>query len=154
MAKWKKVKLEEYIDQIRGVSYSSKDVSNVETDTHVAILRANNIQDDGLNFTDLVYVDKRKIKENQYIKKGDILICASSGSKNLVGKAAQSNKDLEMSFGAFCKVVRTQKIYAPYLGYYFKSRKYRSLISNLSAGANINNMSLLQNSPFVEKENK
>ena len=34
------------------------------------------------------------IPKKQIMKNGDILICASSGSKNLVGKAAQANYDL------------------------------------------------------------
>jgi type I restriction enzyme S subunit len=138
--KWKKVNLGDYIMQVRGVSYKAKDVSNTEKEGYVAILRANNIQDDGLNLSDLIYVEKSKVTNQQFIKAGDILICASSGSKHLVGKAAQAKKDLNMSFGAFCKVVRTDKLYTPYLGYFFKSQYYRRKISDLSAGANINNI--------------
>lgn len=135
-----KVRLGDYVTQIRGVSYKPKDISNTQTEKHTPILRAHNIQDEGLNFEELVYVDKTKINEQQYIRKGDILICASSGSKSLVGKAAQATQDLNLSFGAFCKVIRPRNIHASYLGYYFKSKKYRRIISDLSAGANINNL--------------
>ena len=140
MSKWKRVKLGDYICQVRGVSYSPKDASEVPENSHRPILRAHNIQDDGINFDNLVFVNSGRIKEVQYIRKGDIIICASSGSKNLVGKAVQANKDMPISFGAFCKVVRTKKIYPPYLGTFFKSKKYRQTISTLSAGANINNI--------------
>ena len=74
------------------------------------------------------------------MKKGDILICASSGSKQLVGKAASVNFDVECTFGAFCKVVRPCEGFSDYLGVYFQSDIYRRRISELSLGANINNI--------------
>ena len=133
-------RLGDYIEQIRGVSYKPEDVCTAQDKNSVAILRANNIQDDGLNFDDLIYVKKSKVSVTQYIKAGDIVVCASSGSKNLVGKAAIANKDMEISFGAFCKVVRPKKLMPSYVGYYFQSPKYRNKISELAGGANINNI--------------
>jgi len=134
------VRLGNLITQLRGVSYSPKDTSDVACQGYTPILRANNIQDDGLNFDNLVYVKNNKISNNQLLKKGDIVICASSGSKNLVGKAAQVIADTNVSFGAFCKVVRPENIYYAYLGNYFKGKGYRRIISDLSAGININNI--------------
>ena len=133
-------RLGDYIEQIRGVSYKPDDICSQGEENAVAILRANNIQDDGLNFDDLVYVKKSKVSNNQFIKAGDIVVCASSGSKNLVGKASIAKVDLAMSFGAFCKVVRATKVLPEYLGYYFQSPTYRSKISDLAGGANINNI--------------
>jgi len=103
-------------------------------------LRANNIQDEGLNFDDLVYVDKKKVSSEQLLRKGDILVCSSSGSKNLVGKAAVVNEDLPIAFGAFCKVIRVLTMDAAFVGQYFRSPRYRREISAASAGANINNI--------------
>lgn len=68
------------------------------------------------------------------------MVCTSSGSKELVGKAAYVREDLQMTFGAFCKVVRPQKIRSDYLGHFFNSPNYRQKISDSSAGANINNI--------------
>lgn len=133
-------KLGNYIEQIRGVSYKPEDVCASTDVDAVAILRANNIQDDGLIFDDLVYVKKDKVSAKQYIQKGDIVVCASSGSKNLVGKAAIVNEDMEISFGAFCKVIRPKKLMPSYIGHYFQSPKYRNKISELAGGANINNI--------------
>jgi len=133
-------KLKEYIEQIRGVSYKPEDVCASTDADAVAILRANNIQYDGLAFDDIVYVKKDKVSIKQYIQKGDIVVCASSGSKNLVGKAAMATENLSMAFGAFCKVVRPKKLMPRYIGYFFQSPKYRSKISELSGGANINNI--------------
>lgn len=133
-------RLGDFITQIRGVSYKPEDVYNELTEESVPILRANNIQDDGLNFDDLIYINKQKISSQQMIKRGDIIICTSSGSKNLVGKAAIAKEDLSMSFGAFCKVVRTNKYRHEYLGYFFQSSSYRNKICELAGGANINNI--------------
>ncbi|WP_455655431.1 restriction endonuclease subunit S [Phascolarctobacterium sp.] len=141
MGKWEKVKLGNHISQLRGVSYRPDEVSNIETSIHMPIIRAHNIQMEGLNTNNLVFVDKNRIKEHQYIKQDDIIICASSGSKELVGKAAQAKKNMRASFGAFCKVVRAKDtINAKYLKHYFLSTEYRYVISHLSEGANINNL--------------
>ena len=133
-------RLGDYIEQIRGVSYKPEDVCSSTDIDAVAILRANNIQDDELIFDDLVYVKNSKVHEKQYIQKGDIVVCASSGSKGLVGKAAIATEDMYISFGAFCKVVRPKKLSPSYVGHYFQSPKYRSTISELAGGANINNI--------------
>lgn len=129
-----------YIEQIRGVSYKPSDVYDVKNEESKAILRANNIQNNHANFDDLVFIDKNKISQDQYLKKGDILVCASSGSKNLVGKACLIKEDLDMAFGAFCKVIRTKKLEPRFLGHYFNSDVYRTTISNQAIGANINNI--------------
>lgn len=141
MGKWEMVRLGDYIEQIRGVSYKPEDSSETPANTHMPVLRAHNIQDVGLNSANMIYVDKRKIKPVQHIKKGDIVICASSGSKDLVGKAAQAKESMNASFGAFCKVVRPKStVESTYLNHYFSSPFYRKRISELSSGANINNL--------------
>ncbi len=141
MTKWQKVKLGDYITQVRGVSYTPSDVTDNECKGYLPILRANNIYENSLVMSDLVYVKHNKIADIQCLKRGDILVCASSGSKSLVGKAAQAKESYRCSFGAFCKVVRPgEKISAAYLGAYFCSPTYRRIISHLSAGANINNI--------------
>ena len=141
MSKWEMVRLGDYVEQIRGVSYKPKDVSDMEDDEHIPLLRAHNIQPEGLNFKDLVFVNKNRVKNPQYIKKGDIVVCASSGSKELVGKAAQAAQDMNTAFGAFCKVVRPKnKINSIFLKHYFSSPSYKYAILEVSAGANIYNL--------------
>lgn len=133
-------RLGDYIEQIRGVSYKPTDLRDFQDENSVLLLRANNIQDGNLNLDDVIYVSKNKIAEKQYLKKGDILICTSSGSKELVGKAAYVKQDIPISFGAFCKVVRPKTECKKYIGHFFQSPYYRRSISDLSAGANINNI--------------
>lgn len=132
--------IKDYAEQIRGVSYKPDDLHTILNTGSITLLRANNIDDGVLNLDDVVYVDRSRVKENQKLKKGDVLICTSSGSKNLVGKAAYIPDDLDMTFGAFCKVVRPHDINTSFFQYFFQSPSYRQRISDLSAGANINNI--------------
>lgn len=136
-----KKKLKDICTQVRGVSYKPSDLR--DENSGLPILRANNIQDTGIVFDELVYVDSSKVHSEQYLLTDDIVICASSGSKNLVGKAASYKSDLSASFGAFCKVVRinnSDDLCKAYIQQYFQSKIYRNAISESSAGANINNI--------------
>ena len=135
-----KHKIKSYIKQIRGVSYKPDDLCDVLDNSSVILLRANNIEDGIINFDSIQYVSKSKVSSEQYLKKGDILICASSGSKNLVGKAASFDFDIECTFGAFCKVIRPKDGYSQYLSVFFQSQSYRQKISEFAIGANINNI--------------
>ena len=127
--------------QIRGVSYKPEDLHETLDDSSIILLRANNIDEGKINFDDVVFIDRKKVSNEQLLQKGDILICASSGSKNLVGKAAMINFDQKVTFGAFCKVVRPYCFQdADYLSMFFQSPIYRREISSASIGANINNI--------------
>ena len=135
-----KIKIKKLIKQVRGVAYKPDDVHSKLDENAVMLLRANNIDGGEINFDDVVYVDKSKVSRAQYLKKGDILICGSSGSKNLVGKAATFQVNTECTFGAFCKVVRPNDGKSKLLDVFFQSPIYRERISQLSLGANINNI--------------
>jgi restriction endonuclease S subunit len=137
---WKWKRLGDICDQIRGVSYKPDESSSSPQKGYIPLYRAHNIQESGLNKNELVYADSSKISPQQYIKNGDIVICASSGSKDLVGKAAQADEDSQFSFGAFCKVVRPKDVDKKYLGCFFKGNEYRQSISSVSVGTNINNI--------------
>ncbi len=82
------------------------------------------------------------MSSQQLLRPGDIVIAASSGSLDVVGKAAQVEYQWQGSFGAFCKVVRptSDRIDPRYLHHYFQSSGYRRKVSSLAAGANINNL--------------
>ena len=136
------IKMSEIVTQVRGVSYGPNDAILVPTENYIPILRAGNIQEGKLLFDDLIYIKKARVTEKQLIRAGDIVVAASSGSKDIVGKAAFASCDFAGAFGAFCKVVRPNaaKIEPKYLGHYFSSKVYRDTISHLSAGANINNI--------------
>ncbi|CAD9197069.1 restriction endonuclease subunit S [Acinetobacter bohemicus] len=136
------VKIRDISTQIRGVSYSKSDAISNMQDGYLPVLRANNIQEQGLFLDDFVYVPESKISEKQRILAGDVIIAASSGSISLVGKAASAKEDIKAGFGAFCKILRpnTKLVDPRYFANYFQTQKYRQIISNLAAGANINNL--------------
>jgi len=134
-------RLGEKITQIRGISYKPNDISATPLTDYVPILKANNIQEEGIVTNDLIYIHKSKVRPEQFIKKGDLLLAASSGSKEIVGKNIYFESDFEGSFGAFCKLVRPkQNINARYLATFFKSVPYKRHIRRLLSGALINNL--------------
>jgi len=137
---WKWATLGDVATLLRGVNYKKNDASKEPEAGKLPVLRANNIGQ-GLNFNDLVYVPERLIKDEQHIKKGDIIIAMSSGSKHLVGKAAQANDDFNGGYGAFCANLRvTSDIESKYVAYYYSSQDNRRRLSASSKGSNINNL--------------
>ncbi len=131
----------ELAEQVRGVSYGKQDASDSPQTGYLPVLRAGNITDDGLVFDDLVFVPAERISEKQKIRRHDVVIAASSGSLEVVGKAAPALQDFDGGFGAFCKVLRPSKKVNPnYFSHFFKTRYYRQRVSALAAGANINNL--------------
>ncbi len=125
---------------IRGVSYDKSVVSTSEREGFIPILRANNIQKD-LILNDLVCVPNDFVKEEQMIRKGDIVLAMSSGSKDLVGKSAQADKDINAAFGTFCGLIRAKEnIDSKFLGLYFQTQEYRNFVSYQSQGVNICNL--------------
>ena len=134
--------LKKYIEQIRGVSYKPKDLHPEKDDRSTVLLRANNITYGQINFEEVQYVDNSKVSENQIIRSGDILMCASSGSLEHVGKAALCKENtFGMTFGAFCKLIRCKGTLLPgYVASYFGSDECRESIMSLANGSNINNL--------------
>ena len=134
-------RLGDKINQVRGISYKPNDISAIPMTDYVPILKANNIQEEGIDTSDLIYIHRSKVKPEQFIKKGDLLLAASSGSKEIVGKNIYFESDFEGSFGAFCKIVRPKKNINPrYLATFFKSVPYKRHIRKLLSGALINNL--------------
>jgi len=131
----------ELAEQIRGVSYGKEDVSPIPQPGYMPVLRAGNITDEGLVFNDLVFVPAERISAIQRIRQHDVLIVASSGSLDAVGRAAPALADYEGGFGAFCKVLRPgPRVDPDYFAHFFKTRDYRRRVSALAAGININNL--------------
>ena len=107
-----------------GLTYKPTEVK----ETGTIVLRSCNIKNGKINFADLVRV-QADIRENQYIYKNDILICARNGSQSLVGKCAiMQDLPEAASFGAFMAVFRS--ICNQYVYYYFNTSLFRSSFSN------------------------
>lgn len=130
-----------YIEQVRGVSYKPKDLGSELDDQHITLLRANNVNGGKINFDEVQFVDKGKVSDAQVIRDGDILMCASSGSLEHVGKAALCRLTGEYTFGAFCKIIRpTGGLRSEYIVSYMTGHEYRHIIMELAQGSNINNL--------------
>jgi type I restriction enzyme S subunit len=138
---WVTAALASLVEKLRGVSYSRGEALAKHSLGYVPIVRANNIQDDHLVFDELVWVPGSRVKRAQMLRRGDIVVAMSSGSKTVVGKTAQVFEDWEGAFGAFCGVLRPRpELDSKYLGLFLRSRSYRTRISELAAGTNINNL--------------
>jgi type I restriction enzyme, S subunit len=126
---------------VRGVGYKPDDLG-LDDEDHVPVLRANNLQHSRIVFDDLKFVHKKNIHEIQYLRNGDIVICMSNGSKDLVGKTAVfSTNEKEFSFGSFCGCFRaTDEKYSDIAKYLFQTKSYRSQIKYLLTGSTINNL--------------
>jgi type I restriction enzyme S subunit len=128
-------------EQVRGVSYDKQDATSTPRPGFLPILRAGNITDDGLVFDDLVFVPADRIADKQKIRRNDVIIAASSGSLDVVGKAARALDNYDGGFGAFCKVLRPGPDVEPsYFAHFFRTPDYRRRVSALAAGVNINNL--------------
>ena len=90
---------------------------------------------------DLVFVPAERVAEEQLLRSNDVLIATSSGSLDVVGKAARVQDDMLVGFGAFCKVLRPGSEVDPtFFAAFFSTQYYRRRVSELAAGININNL--------------
>jgi type I restriction enzyme, S subunit len=139
---WVEIPLGEVTHLIRGVSYPKAEASPHPRAGYAPLLRATNIRAEGLVLeANLIYVPQKYIKTEQRLQVGDVLVCMSSGSEELVGKAAQLTGDWPGSCGVFCTIARFKPgVEAAFAGYFFRSDSYRRLIRARVSGVNINNL--------------
>ena len=117
---WPVKKLEEIASSKIGLTYKPADVS----DDGVVVLRSSNIQESEICLDDIVRVGCT-IKESQWVKEEDILMCSRNGSFKLVGKVALiQHLPEKMTYGAFMTVIRSE--YNRYLFSFFKSPAFRA----------------------------
>jgi len=93
---WPTKKLGECLVQFnRGISWSRKDEGGT-----IAVLRIPNIQEGHINLNDLKYIDTKS--KNGELEKDDIVMVASNGNPDLVGRSALvTEKEEGMRFASF-----------------------------------------------------
>ncbi|ENT6872533.1 restriction endonuclease subunit S [Campylobacter jejuni] len=140
--------LGEVCEYIRGVTYA-KNQEIQDLDDGIKILRANNITlNNVLDLRDLKVIHKNvKIKNTQFLKRQDILICAGSGSKEHIGKIAFIDRDMDFAFGGFMGVIRSKKINSRFLFFYLSSEYFRVFLKKELESSTINNL----NSALINK---
>lgn len=130
--RWVKTTLSDIGVLKRGISYGHKDVSS----SGLLVLRSTNIQDFRLILdSDLQFV-RLKCPDDIRLRKGDIAICMSNGSKALVGKSALCEIDpvSPTTVGAFCSIFRST---SPIAFQLLQTTKYLKYVSDLLAGSSI-----------------
>ena len=128
----------------RGVNYKKQQQTTYNTKN--VVLTSDNISLDGeLYITKKIYVDESVVfSEEKKLRRDDIFICMSSGSKNHIGKVAYIEENTDYYAGGFMGIIRTNKLLCLpkflYL-YMLYSPRYKEEIKILTQGANINNIS-------------
>lgn len=136
---WKVIKMGELVRIISGVAYSKSDV----TVSGIKVIRGGNIQaGEIIECDDDVYIDSRYAAPTNNIHKGDIVLVASTGSQQLIGKTGFARRDyVQTQIGAFLRILRPKDIQcADFLNLVFQSDYYRQYIRSLAKGTNINNV--------------
>lgn len=138
---WKS--LTEVAEYVRGLVYSKSD--EIADNHGHKVLRANNISltRNALNFDDVKYVNQAtKVKREQKLRQGDILISAASGSREHVGKVAYVERDIDYYFGGFMGVIRCSTSLAPrYLFHVMTSDLFKRYLDETLNSSTINNLS-------------
>ncbi len=142
-SKYELKKLQDFVSIIKGVTYDKEDQEYSPTQN--VVLTADNITLDGrFDIVKQIYVKETKsFPADKKLKKNDVFICFSSGSKKHVGKVAFIKEDTDYFAGGFMGMLRSDSsICMPqYLYYNLNSSDVRLLIRNESGGSNINNLS-------------
>ena len=147
---WQAVNLGQVVDIVSGTSYPKSDI--VSSGEGIRILRGGNIQNGRiLLFDDDVYVQRYLANDRNALRCGDIVIVASTGSHELIGKAAQVDTSYSNTqIGAFLRIIRP-KVFelADYLSIIFQSGYYKNHIRDVAKGTNINNIKSAYLTDFI-----
>ena len=136
---WCWTRLGNLVRVIGGTSYAKSDIRQ----EGIRILRGGNIQNLKMTLSDDdVFVDMELLDAEKNIRKGDIIIVASTGSQTVIGKPAFIDSDLEHTqIGAFLRIVRSNALeMIPYIKTIFSSNYYREHLHSLIQGTNILNL--------------
>ncbi len=138
---WKWMKLGDLVEVIAGTSYKKSDI--VSESEGVRIIRGGNLSSDFnvLLKSDDVFVSKVLLDREKEVRESDIVIVASTGSKDVIGRPAVYEGNEAIQIGAFLRIVRPKdESYAKYLRVIFRSNYYRDHIRRCAKGTNINNI--------------
>ena len=144
---------EDCCEYVRGITYNKSNEARNDSEPVWRVLRANNItlSSNTLNFDDVKLIEKTvRVKEDQFLTKGDILICAGSGSKEHIGKVAYIDEDMEYTFGGFMAVIRcNSSIDSRYLFHIFTSKLFLSYLDTALNSSTINNLNFSVMKKFI-----
>jgi type I restriction enzyme S subunit len=136
------VLLGDIAELIRGVSYRPTDLLKDDANA-VPLLRATNIGNRTLDLADVLLVPSELVREHQLLRRFDVVIAMSSGSRLAVGRLAQLRQDWFGCVGAFCAAIRPDPnaVHPDYLGFVLQSPDFRERIETHAVGTAIMNLS-------------
>ncbi|PAF44079.1 N-6 DNA methylase [Helicobacter sp. 11S02629-2] len=142
-SKYPLVKLGDYVNIIRGVTFDKK--YQTQTETENIILTADNITLSGeFIITKKIYISNNiTLDINKKLQKNDCFICFSSGSKQHVGKIAFITENQPFFAGGFMGILRVSNdnLLPKYLYEIMNNEVMRNIIRSQSSGTNIQNLS-------------
>jgi len=135
----KKYRLGEIAEVIGGVTFNKADIAT----SGIRILRGGNIQNGEICLKeDDVYLPHIYKDNKNTILEGDTILVASTGSVEVLGKAATAFSSLgEVQIGAFLRIIRPKKTkYAALISAHLQSSQFREYIQKQAKGTSINNI--------------
>lgn len=144
MSKYPLCKLKRFISVTRGVTYDKS--NQVNTKTNNIILPADNISLNGhLDVSKIIYLTENlELDDAKRLRKNDIFMCFSSGSKKHIGKLCLITQDTNYYAGGFMGILRINdidEIKPEYLFNLLNQENMRDAVRQLSNGSNIQNLS-------------
>ncbi len=128
---WEEKILDNIGENIIGLTYSPKDISDIGK----IVLRSSNVKNNTIILEDIVRVNIQ-VPDKLITKLNDILICTRNGSQNLIGKCAIiKENNCGETFGAFMSVFRASNNF--FNIYIFQTERYKIQIQK-NLGARIN----------------
>ena len=135
----KKYKLGEIAEIIGGVTYDKADLAA----SGIRILRGGNIQNGEVCLKeDDVFLPYCYKDDKNTVQVGDTILVASTGSVEVLGKAATTFSSLgDVQIGAFLRIIRPKEDkYAAIISAYLQSTLFRKYIQKQAKGTSINNI--------------
>lgn len=105
-ANWSTTKLKFLCMSHNGVDYNSQDLCNQNDDNSLFVIRSSNLVNGAVVHGDDVYINK-PVPKNMLLRKGDLVIVRTNGSRRLVGKCALVTKNEKATAGAFMLICRS-----------------------------------------------
>lgn len=138
---WCWIRLGEIVKIIGGTSYNKSQ----ESSHGIRVIRGGNIIQGESELAikdDDIFVDQVLFDFQKQIQLNDIIVVSSTGSKQVIGKAAIVKEEVEnCQIGAFLRIIRSYSPeVVPYISLIFQSNYYRERIRDLISGTNIFNI--------------
>lgn len=137
----KKYKLGDIADVIGGVTFQPSDIR----EEGIRILRGGNIQSQTIITKENdVFLPLNYTNQDNQLQMGDTILVASSGSVDVLGKAATCFKDYpNTQIGAFLRIIRPkEECYSMLISIALNSPHFARYIKSQAKGTSINNITL------------